>query len=71
MKEYTIKLVGCDDETYIIKDLTNEQYEFLKIIQDESADMCHSQCMPILIIRETAEDDRKIVEDQIKERDGE
>jgi len=43
-----ILLVGCDDTTDWVQEVTLEQYNFLKEIQEKSNELSTCGCMPIL-----------------------
>ena len=52
MKEYIITLIGCDDETTFKMDLTDEQFETVKLLGQKSKEISTYSCMPILTIDE-------------------
>ncbi|MEM0173682.1 MAG: hypothetical protein QXI16_04155 [Sulfolobaceae archaeon] len=51
-KKYKIIVDGCDDETIIIKELTEEEFKLIKSVADEITDTSESQCMPRMEIKE-------------------
>jgi hypothetical protein len=50
--KYTIRNVGCDDETVGVFELTKEQYEFLDKLFNELNEISTYQCMPQIYIEE-------------------
>jgi hypothetical protein len=48
-----IILSGCDDNTRINMDLTEEQIEFLRVIEAKSKEASNCNCQPVLKLRET------------------
>ena len=52
MKKYLITVIGCDDETEITQELTQEQFELLKVVADKITSKSSYGCMPIMEIKE-------------------
>lgn len=52
MKLYNIILKGCDDDTVIPIELTEEEFELIKKIGKLSQSISEYSCMPILLINE-------------------
>ena len=52
MKKYQIYVDGCDDDTTIYEDLTEEEYEFLNKIAQKITKTSRSRCMPRMTITE-------------------
>ena len=52
MKQYKIKLRGCDDVTKFHMLLNDKEYELIKKIAKKSVDTSEYSCMPILEIKD-------------------
>jgi len=52
MKLYNIILEGCDADTVIPIELTEEEFELIKKIGKLSQSISEYSCMPILLINE-------------------
>lgn len=50
-KEYVLALHGCDDSTYIKAELTDEQYELIKILEDKFFKRHEYPCMPHMEVK--------------------
>lgn len=57
MKKYLVTLRGCDDSTYKIIELTQEEYEICNRVLEEVSDESTYGCMPTAYIREVKEED--------------
>jgi len=56
MKSYIIKIIGCDDTTYIlIKDISDDEIHTIRYLADLSKEISRYSCEPIIEIVE--EDD--------------
>lgn len=51
-KTYKIDLSGCDDNTIFEIELTQEEYNLLKLVSDKSEQVSTYGCMPTLSIEE-------------------
>lgn len=51
-KEYQINIVGCNDTTYITMLLTENEYETIAKLADESVKNSSYSCQPVLNIYE-------------------
>lgn len=54
---YSIELHGCDDATYITRELTPEQYMFLEDLAKQLKSISVYPCMPVMVIKEQAKDE--------------
>ena len=52
-----IVLVGCDDETNIEMDVTEEQLKFLELLSEKSEEISEFNCMPIMKLYTYPEDE--------------
>lgn len=46
--KYRIAVMGCDDSTYVSKELTDEQFKFLSEIADAITKASTYGCMPTM-----------------------
>ena len=71
-KEYLIVLRGCHDTTYMISELTEEEYNTIKEISKLSEEMSYYDCKPTMFIylmdREKMDYEIKEIEHQKKEK---
>ena len=52
-KLYDISVHGCDDNTYVEMELTQQEYELVKKIADKITETSTQQCMPRMYINES------------------
>ncbi len=57
MKTYRIDLVGCDDTTTIIADLTESDFNTIEALSLQSQETSTSQCEPVMRIAEATPKD--------------
>ncbi len=55
MAVYSIKLQGCDDNTRITMNLSDDEYKLIKRLAERSEELSEYKCMPVLKIK-TQED---------------
>ena len=51
-----IQLIGCDDATIFDLEMSNEEYEFLKLVSRISYDTSSYNCMPVMKLEVIEED---------------
>lgn len=66
MEKYLITLRGCDDSTYMLMDLTEEERVVLEKIEVLSIRTSSSNCMPVLYIDKFDEEKHKYELSQIE-----
>ena len=52
-----IILMGCDDESVVIMDVSAEELEFLQKLKEKVDEVATYCCMPILLLQEVKENE--------------
>ena len=55
--KFVITLCGCDDESAVVMDVSAEELQFLRRLQEKVDNVSTYRCMPTLSLREAKEDE--------------